>query len=137
MTFFLNKSEQTRFASGAVINQGLWRCQEGALLAAYSHFTASDNPAVISLPTGSGKTELMIGICFMLKAQRVLVVEPATFLRNQTADRFANMKVFRRKELSRRILIVPMCFPSNIRERVMIFGVISGHANISTCVIAA
>jgi len=66
---------------------GLRECQQGALLAAWSHFTTSDEPAVISMPTGSGKTDLMTCLSFFLKAKRILIVEPSSLLRNQTAKR--------------------------------------------------
>ena len=48
----------------------------------------------MSLPTGAGKTALMIALSFGLKAQRVLVVTPAEILRDQTADEFSRLRVF-------------------------------------------
>ena len=95
MTFFLDDNERLVSHNTVPFAAGLYKCQEGALLAVYAHFTASNHPAIVSMPTGSGKTEVMIGLAFALRARRVLVVEPSTVLRRQTADRFREMQVFR------------------------------------------
>ena len=79
-------------------------CQSGALLSVIGHFTASKDPAIVSLPTGAGKTELMFAIAFCLQvgslnrqrqANRILIVEPSRFLRQQTAVRLRELRVFR------------------------------------------
>jgi len=46
---------------------------------------------VISLPTGSGKTGLMMALSFGLKARRVLIINPAEVLRLQTRDKFQEL----------------------------------------------
>lgn len=70
---------------------GLRECQAGAYWAVRSHFTADDNPALVSLPTGAGKTALMMLIAFGLKAERVLVVTPTDVLREQTREKFEEL----------------------------------------------
>ena len=88
MAYFQDNSDYLAFRNTTSFTSGLHKCQEGALLAVYAHFTASRHPAIVSMPTGSGKTEAMIGLSFVLRANRVLFVEPSTVLRRQTADRF-------------------------------------------------
>lgn len=95
MAFFLNASERLALHTKIPFAAGLHNCQQGALLAVCAHFTASDRPAILSMPTGSGKTEVMTGLAFALRARRVLAVEPSIVLRGQTADRFRDMRVFR------------------------------------------
>lgn len=70
----------------------------GAFWAVWSHFSCSHEPALVSLPTGAGKTALMIALSFGLKARRVLVVTPAEILRDQTADEFRSLRVFLKME---------------------------------------
>ena len=62
----------------------------GTYWALQSHFTAYDEgePAIVSLPTGSGKTALMMVMAFARRAERVLVISPSRVVRNQTATRF-------------------------------------------------
>src|SRR5438094_893978 len=74
--------------------QGLRECQMGAFWAVWSHFSCSNEPALVSLPTGAGKTALMIALSFGLKADRVLVVTPAEILLDQTANEFSSLRVF-------------------------------------------
>lgn len=71
--------------------EGMRKCQMGAYWAVWSHFTVSTESALVSLPTGAGKTDLMIALSFAFKAKRVLVITPAEVLRQQTADRFRSM----------------------------------------------
>ena len=70
---------------------GLRECQIGAFWATCAHFTASNSPALIVMPTGSGKTAVMMLLAFGLRASRVLVISPAVVLRDQTARKFASL----------------------------------------------
>ena len=67
---------------------GLRPPQLGALHAIASHWTLSKEPACIVLPTGTGKTEVMIATTISDFSKRVLVVVPTDALRQQTADKF-------------------------------------------------
>jgi superfamily II DNA or RNA helicase len=66
-------------------------CQVGAAWATLAHFTSSSEPALISMPTGSGKTALMMMLSFLLKAERVIIVTPSVALRGQTATKFSSV----------------------------------------------
>lgn len=70
---------------------GLRECQIGAYWATKAHFTAYEGPALISLPTGAGKTALMMLLAFGLEAKRVLVITPTDVLRTQTAGKFESL----------------------------------------------
>ena len=53
-TFFDNNFAE--FDLEVATGIGLRKCQIGAIYAVQSHFTKSNEPALISMPTGSGKT---------------------------------------------------------------------------------
>jgi len=55
---------------------GLRECQLGAIWALKSHLTTSSKEiaSLISMPTGSGKTALMMAACFELGLGKVLIV---------------------------------------------------------------
>lgn len=74
---------------------GFRRCQLGALWAVRSHFTVSDVPALLSLPTGSGKTAVMIALAFALAARRVFVLTPSALIRRQTRNKFRSLRLLR------------------------------------------
>ena len=61
--------------------------QRAAAIAAYSHFMTNSEPAILCLPTGSGKTVLIALLHLVLSSRRTIVVEPTTALRQQSKDR--------------------------------------------------
>lgn len=96
MSFFqenFNKISTLKIA--AKEETGYRECQVGAAWATLAHFTSSKSPALISMPTGSGKTALMMILSFLLKANRVFIIEPVVILRDQTAEKFASLKDLR------------------------------------------
>lgn len=71
------------------------RAQLGAAFAVAAHFTLDGEPALVSMPTGSGKTAVMTLVPFLLGANRVLVVAPTRLLRDQLAEEFTYLRVLR------------------------------------------
>lgn len=71
--------------------KGLRRPQIGALYAALAHWSVSDEPATIVMPTGTGKTETMLALLVCAKLPRLMVVVPNTALRDQIADKFLSL----------------------------------------------
>ncbi len=76
-------------------DSALRKCQHGALMGIMSHFSASNEAAIASLPTGSGKTALMFAVAFATGADRILIIEPSRFLRRQTKTKLENLEVFK------------------------------------------
>lgn len=67
---------------------GLRDPQVGALHAIAAHWTLSSNPALVVMPTGTGKTEVMMASAIAARCERLLVVVPSDALRQQTARKF-------------------------------------------------
>jgi superfamily II DNA or RNA helicase len=74
----------------------LRRAQLGAGWALASHFTTSSDPALVSLPTGSGKTAVMCLIPYLLPSRRVMVIAPTRLLRGQIEAEFRSLAALRR-----------------------------------------
>ncbi|WP_409429178.1 DEAD/DEAH box helicase [Mycobacterium sp. SMC-11] len=74
-----------------------WRApQKGALGSLLAYWSLPhQNPAVISVPTGAGKSAIATAAPYLLGASRVLVVVPSRDLRKQLADDFRNESVLR------------------------------------------
>ena len=70
---------------------GLRRAQLGAHHAIASHFTLSDEPALVVMPTGSGKTAVLMMTAFGQRARRALVITPSVLVRRQIAERFGSL----------------------------------------------
>jgi superfamily II DNA or RNA helicase len=75
---------------------GLYTAQAGAIHQIASHFSLHDEPAVITMPTGSGKTAVLMMAPFVLQATRVLVVTPSRLVREQIADDFGKLETLRK-----------------------------------------
>ncbi|QXP54574.1 DEAD/DEAH box helicase family protein [Cellulophaga sp. HaHa_2_95] len=94
MSFFIKNKDQFKLE----VDQdeiGFRKCQLGAIWAVKSHYTKSNAPALISMPTGSGKTALMIAICFELKIKKVLIITPSVVIRKQIFDVFSGMEILK------------------------------------------
>ena len=71
----------------------------GAIGAVLGHFSIRQEPALISMPTGTGKTAVMTALCFVLRANKVLVVTPSHLVRNQITEEFETLDVLRKNNL--------------------------------------
>jgi superfamily II DNA or RNA helicase len=88
-------SYQSHFNYQAM-RDGLRSAQRGAVAALQAHWTVSREPAVLVLPTGSGKTETMLTLLAEGLLDRLLVVVPWVPLRDQTVRKFGSMGLLRK-----------------------------------------
>jgi superfamily II DNA or RNA helicase len=72
---------------------GLRGPQIGAVHAVHSHWSISDAPATIVMPTGTGKTETMLSILVSARCPKLLVVVPTDTLRSQLAAKFLTLGI--------------------------------------------
>lgn len=93
MGYFADHADQIDFQQfGSEGIEGIRSCQAGGFWGVKSHFTAyEDEPALVSMPTGSGKTALMMLLAFGLSEKQVLVVTASDVLRTQTAAKFKQL----------------------------------------------
>jgi superfamily II DNA or RNA helicase len=79
-------------ASGVL---GLRAPQIGAIHAVLAHWTVSESPATVVMPTGTGKTETMLSLLVAAQCPRILVVVPTDALRSQLAEKFVTLGVLK------------------------------------------
>jgi hypothetical protein len=90
--FSFRQEERER---GEVMKPGLRPPQLGALHAALAHWTVTNAPVTIVMPTGTGKTETMLALLASQRLERLLVIVPTTPLREQLAARFLGLGVLK------------------------------------------
>ncbi|MDX1838832.1 DEAD/DEAH box helicase [Legionella taurinensis] len=95
MTYFQRYSTFLKISENTSPKSGLRLGQVGALYALAGHFIEKDEPAIVSLPTGYGKTAVLLAICFLIRAKRVLVVTSTVTLRDQTIKAFETLEQLR------------------------------------------
>lgn len=77
---------------GAADGDGLRVAQAGALHAVLAYWsTRPARPATVVLPTGSGKTEVMLALLVAARLPRLLVLVPSDALREQIAGKFETL----------------------------------------------
>ncbi|MCB4320621.1 DEAD/DEAH box helicase family protein [Alcaligenes sp. 13f] len=94
--YFQDNASRLIIREGTAPNSGLRRGQVGALHALAAHFIERHEPAIVSLPTGYGKTAVLTAACFLLQARRVLIVTPTAPLRSQAVKAFQGLETLRR-----------------------------------------
>ncbi|MBP2641054.1 MAG: type restriction protein res subunit [Firmicutes bacterium] len=70
---------------------GFRSAQLGAVFAIKSHWTVTDSAATIVMPTGTGKTEVIIATVVSECRGKTFVVVPSDLLRKQTIHRFCTL----------------------------------------------
>ena len=88
MGYFATHYNKLRFPVSGVSPAGFRSAQIAAIHAVSAHFFNSKQPALITMPTGSGKTTVLLALAFLLRAERVLVLTPSRLVREQIAENF-------------------------------------------------
>lgn len=91
MSYFSDHYKDITYPVGKDGEPGLHNAQIGAIHAIASHFTLNKEPAIITLPTGSGKTAVLMMYCYLASAERVLILTPGKMLRDQIFDDFKEL----------------------------------------------
>lgn len=93
MTYFKNHYEHFRYPLEVEEHPGFRSAQLGAIHAVGGHFAQRADPAIVTMPTGSGKTGVMIACAFVLRARRVLIVTPSRLVREQIAEEVSGLSL--------------------------------------------
>lgn len=80
---------------GNITQYGLRPPQIGALHSIQAHWSISSKPAIVVMPTGTGKTETMLCLSVAEKCKGLLVVVPSSALRNQLFKKFKSLGVLK------------------------------------------
>ena len=77
----------------SVESRGLRNAQLGAIHAIASFFTINKkDAAIVIMPTGSGKTAVLMLVPYLTRKKRVLVVTPSKMVRGQISEDFLNLR---------------------------------------------
>ena len=74
---------------------GLRSPQIGAIHAVHAHWTVSEQPATIVMPTGTGKTETMLAVLVSKQCRRLLAIVPTDALRSQISSKFLTLGILK------------------------------------------
>lgn len=74
-------------------NKGLYKNQIGAIGAALAHFSTKNEPALITMPTGTGKTAVMVVLSYVMSANKILIITPSQLVREQIVETFRKPQI--------------------------------------------
>ncbi|MCI6407445.1 DEAD/DEAH box helicase, partial [Veillonella caviae] len=96
ISYFSDLYENLRFPIAEGKEAGLRNAQIGAIHAVASYATLnSTDSAVIVMPTGSGKTTVVMMAPYILKKAKVLIVTPSAMVRGQIANDYASLRTLK------------------------------------------
>lgn len=96
MKYFEDNYYNIRYPIRKQNKPGLRRAQIGAIHRIASYFTTESEPAIVVMPTGSGKTAVLMAAAFVLQAKRVLVITPSRLVRYQIKKEFEELKTLKK-----------------------------------------
>lgn len=74
---------------------GLYNAQLGAIHSIGAHFTINNMPGIVTMPTGSGKTAVLMMAPFLLQSKRILIITPSRMVRGQIYEDVKDLKVLK------------------------------------------
>src|SRR5690606_35827883 len=95
MSYFSDRYADIRIPKASPSEPGFRNAQIGAIHAVASHFTMHERPAVVVMPTGSGKTAVLMTVPYLLEAMRVLVVTPSRLVRDQITKQWRELQLLK------------------------------------------
>lgn len=110
MSYFSEQYGKLTFPIAGNGKAGLRPSQIAASHAVSAHFFGSTQPAIITMPTGSGKTAIILALPFLLRATRVLILTPSRLVREQIAENFSALADLKKIEALPVDLTAPKVF---------------------------
>ena len=93
MSYFKKHYNKITYPIDSNKGRGLRNAQLGAIHAISSYFTLErKEAAIIVMPTGAGKTAVLMMSPYILRKKRVLVVTPSKMVRSQIAEDFGELR---------------------------------------------
>jgi len=92
MGYFSDQYNKLKFVKESKSSPGLRNAQIGAIHAISSYFTLHKNKAaIVVMPTGSGKTAVLMMTPYVLESSKVLIVTPSVMVRGQIFEDYQNL----------------------------------------------
>jgi superfamily II DNA or RNA helicase len=105
--YFSKNYNKLTYPKAIAETKGLRNAQLGAIHSISSFFTLNKSKAaIVVMPTGSGKTAVLMMTPYVLESNKVLIITPSKLVRSQVADEYSTLKT----------LIKTKVFPKNIKR---------------------
>ncbi|GHT08445.1 hypothetical protein FACS189426_04080 [Bacteroidia bacterium] len=99
--------QEKRNHNGEIIQYGLRPLQIGALHSILAHWSISEKPALVVMPTGTGKTETMLCLLIANQSSKTLVIVPSESLRTQISKKYIRLGILKQFEIISKHALYP------------------------------
>jgi superfamily II DNA or RNA helicase len=113
MSYFSANYPMLRFPIAGTNRPGFRTSQIAAAYAVAAHFFGSNEPAIVTMPTGAGKTVVLMTLAFLLRPERVLILTPSRLVREQIAENFGALVDLKKIEAIPLSLSAPRVFATD------------------------
>lgn len=117
MSYFKDHYQSFRYPLKDNNINGLRKAQLGAIHSIAGHFSNKKEPAIVTMPTGSGKTAVLNASAFLLQANRILIITPSRLVREQITDEISNLITLKETEALPQDLETPRVL--SVRNRIV------------------
>lgn len=96
-SYFSRNYSKLRYPKADEEKSGLRNAQLGAIHSISSFFTLNKTKAaIVVMPTGSGKTAVLMMTPYVLESNKVLVITPSKLVRSQVSEEYSTLKTLAR-----------------------------------------
>lgn len=94
-SYFAKRYSALKYPLESGTAPGFRPAQLAAAHAVSGHHFSRKEPGIVVMPTGSGKTCVMLLAAFLMRVERVLVLTPSRMVRDQIAEAFKTLRLLR------------------------------------------
>ena len=106
--YFSRNHKKITYPVDTARSRGLRNAQLGAIHAIASFFTLNQNQAAITvMPTGAGKTAVLMMVPYVISKDKVLVVTPSVMVRGQITEDFQNLSTLCKANVFKKSMAKP------------------------------
>lgn len=88
----------------------LRNAQHGAIFSIASYYSVKNENSLICMPTGTGKTTVIMIAPYILKSKKVLIITPSILVRSQIANDFQNLSTLKKINVFTELTPLPKIF---------------------------
>ncbi len=111
MSYFSENYDELHYPISSDSEKGLRNAQLGAIHSIAAHYTLKKKTAgIVVMPTGSGKTAVLMMTPYIISAKKVLIITPSVMVRGQIYEDFSELRTLKEIRAFSSTVIPPIVY---------------------------